>query len=129
LARRQGLVPFKVACSIAELENELVRAARRAGKCPAPAAPEEVLLALREAAREHSEGPFFAIRREPGYVRALAGLMDAELGDSEKAVALGRTLAAARGILDRAGLCEPQRAVRLAVEALEHGLPLPASLF
>src|SRR5438552_2772736 len=117
LARRQGLVAFKAACSLAELERELVRAARRAGKCPAPAPPEALLLALREAAREHSEGPFFAIRREPGYARALADLLDAELGASERAVALERTLSAARSILERAGLCEPRRAVRLAVEA------------
>src|SRR5438876_743878 len=37
LARKQGLVPFRVACSLAQLEGELVRAARRAGMCPAPA--------------------------------------------------------------------------------------------
>src|SRR5712692_7651903 len=131
LARKQGLAAFKVACSLAELERELVRAARRAGKCPAPASPEALLLALREAAREHSEGPFFAIRREPGYARALGELLELpeEPGGSEKAAGLGRTLAAARGILERAGLCEPQCAVRCAALALERGLPLPAALF
>src|SRR5438067_3192568 len=128
LARKQGLVAFKAACSLAELERELVRAARRAGKCPAPAPPEALLLALREAARDHSEGPFFAIRREPGYVRALGELLELP-GLPEGAEELGRTLAAARAILDRAGLCEPQRALVHAIDALEHGLPLPAALF
>jgi RecB family exonuclease len=122
-ARAQGLVAFKAACSFAELERELVREARRAGKCPATAPPEAVLLALREA----SDGPFQA-----GTVRALRELLaldPAELTGSERAVALGRTLGAARAILERAGLCEPERAVRLAVEALEKGLPLPSRLF
>src|SRR5712691_1661792 len=133
LARKQGLAAFKVACSLAELERELVRAARRAGKCPAPASPEALLLALREAAREHTVAslPSVAIRREPGYARALGELLELpeEPGGSEEAAGLGRTLAAARGILERAGLCEPQRAVRCAIEALERGLALPAALF
>ena len=131
LARAQGMVAFRAACSLAELERELVQAARRAGRCPAPAPAEALLLALREAAREQSDGPFFAIRREPGYVRALGELLalePSELSGSEQAVALGRTLAAARATLERCGLCEPQRALRIAVEALERGLPLPPLL-
>src|SRR4051812_21145154 len=125
LARQQGLVPFRVACSVAQLESELVRAARRAGMCPAPASPEAVLLALRDAARDHSEGAFQAIRREPGYVRALGRLLELPVLP-EGSDGLERTLAAARAILNRAGLCEPQRAVSCAIDALERGMALPA---
>src|SRR5258708_4466231 len=95
LARAHGFVAGKIACSLADLERELVREARKAGRCPAPASPQALALALREAAREHSQGPFFHIREQPGDARALG---------------------------------EPQRAVRLAVEAVEQRGPLPALL-
>ena len=137
LARAQGLVAGKVACSLADLERELVREARKAGQCPAPASPEALMLALREAAREHSPGPFFRIREQAGYARALGDLLSAltqglldpaellALDLPERVAALGRTLLAARKRLDAAGLVEPQRAVRLAVEALERKGALP----
>jgi RecB family exonuclease len=140
LARAQGFVAGAVACSVADLERELVREARRSGKCPAPASPQALLLALREAAREHSQGPFFRIREQPGYAGALGdllaslaqGLLDpAELLSlevPERVTALARTLLAVRKRLDSVGLAEPQRAVRLAVEALERGGSLPALL-
>ncbi len=140
LARAQGFVAGKVACSLADLERELVREARKAGGCPAPASPEALLLALREAAREHSQGPFFRIREQPGYARALGDLLSAltqglldpaelvALDVPERVAALARTLLAARKLLDAAGLVEPQRAVRLAVEALERKGALPPFL-
>src|SRR5712691_6699035 len=71
VARAQGFVAGKVACSLAELERELVREARRAGACGPPASKQAVALALREAAREKSGGPFFAVRGQPGYLRGL----------------------------------------------------------
>ena len=140
LAREQGFVAGRVACSLADLERELVREARKAGRCPAPASPEALLLALREAAREHSQGPFFRIREQPGYARALGVLLSAltqglldpaellALDVPERVAALARTLLAARKLLDAAGLAEPQRAVRLAVDALEHQGTLPPFL-
>ena len=140
LARAQGFVAGRVACSVADLERELVREARRSGNCPAPASPPALLLALREAAREHSQGPFFRIREQPGYASALGGLLASlaqglldpaellSLEVPERVTALARTLVAARKRLDAAGLAEPHRAVRLAVEALERGGPLPPLL-
>ena len=140
LARAQGFVAGKVVCSVADLERELVREARKAGACPLPASPQALLLALREAAREHSQGPFFRIREQPGYARALGdllaaltqGLLDPEellaLEVPERVAALGRTLMGARRLLDQAGLVDPHRAVRLSVEALERKGALPALL-
>src|SRR5229473_1902640 len=140
LARAQGLAAGHVACSVAQLERELVREARRAGKCPAPASPEALALVLREAAREHSEGPFHAIRREPGYAHALGDLLAAltqgllepaqlaSLPVPPRVEALARTMSAARAMLDAAGLSEPHRALRIAVEQLERGLALPPLL-
>ena len=139
-ARAQGFVAGRPACSVAELERELVREARRAGKCPAAASPEALALAVRQAARDHSPGPFFRIREQAGYARGLQellatltqGLLDPaellELDVPERVAALVRTLSAARRTLDRAGLVEPHRAVRIAVEEIERGLPLPAWL-
>lgn len=130
LARSQGFVATRLVCSLADLERDLVRDALRRGKCPALATPHALALALRTAAREHSEGPFFRIREQPGYARALGdllssltqGLLDPEelvaLDVPDRVGALGRTLFAARRALEGAGLCEPQRAVRLAVESL-----------
>jgi len=140
LARAQGFVAGRVACSVADLERELVREARRSGSCPAPASPAALLLALREAARGHSHGPFFSVRDQPGYARALGDLLAAlaqgllepaellSLEVPERVAALARTLVAARALLDGAGLAEPHRAVRAAVEAVERGGPLPPLL-
>ena len=47
LARAHGFVAGRVACSLADLERELVQSAQRAGKCPAVATPQAVMLALR----------------------------------------------------------------------------------
>src|SRR5437773_3236863 len=136
-ARAQGFVAGRLACSLAELERELVREARRAGRCPMPASPHALRLALREAAREHSQGPYFRIREQPGYAAALGDLLAAltqglldprdllSLDVPERVLALARTLRAAQERLDAARVVEPHRALRLAVGALENGGALP----
>src|SRR5467141_4992501 len=138
LARQRGFVAGKVACSLAELERGLVREAQQAGACPQVASPFALQLALREAARNHSPGPYFAIRNHAGYARALGDLLSAlmhgllppaelsVLYAPERAVALGRTLLAARQALDRAGLADPHLALCLAIEHVERGGALPA---
>src|SRR5712671_1495543 len=77
LARQRGFVAGKVACSLAELERGVVREAQQAGACPQIASPFALQLALREAARTHSPGPYFAIRNHAGYARALGDLLSA----------------------------------------------------
>src|SRR2546423_271451 len=140
LARERGFVPGRVAYSLAELGRELIREAQRAGACAEVASPFALQLALRQAAREHSPGPYFGIRNHAGYARALGDLLAAltegllepvelaELDVPERPVALARTLIAVRAALDRAALVDPHRALRLAVEHLERGGPLPAAL-
>ena len=140
LARQRGFVAGKVACSLAELERALVREAQTAGACPQIASPFALQLALREAARNHSPGPYFAIRNHAGYARALGDLLSAlmhgllppaeltVLDAPERAVALGRTLLAARRALDRADLTDPHLALCLAIEHVERGGALPAYL-
>src|SRR2546421_345977 len=140
LARERGFVPGRVAYSLAELGRELIREAQRAGACAEVASRFALQLALRQAAREHSPGPYFGIRNHAGYARALGDLLAAltegllepvelaELDVPERPVALARTLIAVRAALDRAELVDPHRALRLAVEHLERGGPLPAEL-
>ena len=140
LARERGFVPGRVACSVAELGRELIREAQRAGACPEVASPFALQLALRQAAREHSPGPYFGIRNHAGYAHALGDLLAAltegllepaelaKLDVPERPVALARTLLAARAALDRAGLADPHLALRRAVEHLERGGALPADL-
>ncbi|HXL40331.1 MAG TPA: PD-(D/E)XK nuclease family protein, partial [Myxococcales bacterium] len=140
LARQRGFVAGKVACSLAELERGLVREAQQAGTCPQIASPFALQLALREAARNHSPGPYFAIRNHAGYARALGDLLSAlthgllppleltALDAPERAVALGRTLLAARQALDRAGLTDPYLALCFAIEHVERGGTLPAHI-
>src|SRR3989442_12051214 len=119
LARQRGFVAGKVACSLAELERGLVREAQQAGACPQIASPFALQLALRQAARDHSPGPYFAIRHQGGYARALGDLLSAltqgllapeelaALDAPERALALGRTLLAARRLLQPARLTDP----------------------
>src|SRR5207253_2295613 len=140
LARQRGFVPFRIAFSLAELGRELIREAQRAGSCPEVASCFALQLALRQAARDHSPGPYLAIRNHAGYARALGdllpalteGLLEPEelaaLDAGGRAPALGRTLAAARAALDRVGLADPHRALRLAVEHVKHGGALPRDL-
>ncbi|HZX94217.1 MAG TPA: hypothetical protein VFE90_06850, partial [Myxococcales bacterium] len=140
LSRERTVVAGKMACTLAELERELVREARRAGACPPPASPWLLQLALREAAREHSHGPWHAIRNQPGYERALGDLLAAlteglihpaellSLDVPERVRAAGRTLEAAREALRRAGAADPHLALRLAVEQLEARGVLPGFL-
>src|SRR5438105_15428495 len=72
LARERGFVPGRVADSLAELGRELIRQAQRAGACPEVASPFAPELALRQAAREHSPGPYVGIRNHAGSARPLA---------------------------------------------------------
>jgi ATP-dependent helicase/nuclease subunit B len=137
LARQRGFVAGKVAYSLAELERELVREAQRSGTCPPIASPFALQLALRDAARNHSPGPYFAIRNQAGYARALGELFSAlmqgllhaneltALDAPGRAIALGRALAAAREALDRAGVADPHSALWLAIEHVERGGKLP----
>src|SRR5207302_10813805 len=67
LARQRDFVPFRIAFSVAELGRELIREAQRAGSCPEVASRFAVQLALRQAARDHSPGPYFAVRNHAGY--------------------------------------------------------------
>src|SRR3989442_441135 len=139
-ARQRDFVPFRLAFSVAELGRELIREAQRAGSCPEVASRFAVQLALRQAARHHSPGPYFAVRNHAGYARALGDLLAAlsegllepeELAARDpggRALALGRTLAAARDALGRVGLADPHRALRLAVEHVERGGALPREL-
>ena len=143
LARAQGLVARKVACTLAELERSLVREAQRAGKCPAPAPPHALQLVLRDAALGAS-GAFASIRHQPGFARALqdllAALTQGLLEPSQllalplpgptraRVLPLARALVAARAALDRAGLAEPHHALALSVRALEAGGALPPLL-
>jgi RecB family exonuclease len=132
VARPLGVVAGKSACSIADLEREVVRAA---GVAVAP--PLAVSLALRQAARSHTVGPYFAIREREGYARALAGLLAAlsngllspdELAGLEvppRVRALAQTLKAARALLQGAGLLDPGAALREAIGRVERGGPLP----
>jgi len=132
LARASGLVAGKAACSLAELERELLRTAR-----VSVASPLALSLALRDAAVRHSQGPYFSIREQPGYARALGdllaalshGLLDpAELAQLDvplRVRALGRTLTAARSMLRSAGLADAGLGLLSAVESLERGGPLP----
>src|SRR5438132_324944 len=140
LARQRDFVPFRIAFSVAELGRELIREAQRAGSCPEVASRFAVQLALRQAARDHSPGPYFAVRNHAGYARALGdllaalseGLLEPEelaaLDVGGRALALGRTLAEARDALGRVGLADPHRALRLAVEHVERGGALPREL-
>ena len=128
LARQNGVVAGRVAVTVADLERELIRSAQRAGKCPKVASAQAMQLALRDAAKDHSPATYRAVSLQPGYVRALSrlhgalaqGLVDpdelARMEVPERVAALARTLSAFRTLLDRAGLVEPQRALRIALE-------------
>src|ERR1700737_3673844 len=72
-----GFVAAQGRWTPAELERGLVREAQQAGACPQIASPFALQLALREAARNHSPGPYFAIRNHAGYARALGDLLSA----------------------------------------------------
>ncbi|HEY2027934.1 MAG TPA: PD-(D/E)XK nuclease family protein [Myxococcales bacterium] len=132
LARAGGIVAGRSACSIFELERELLRAAR-----VAVAPPLTLQLVLRQAARESSQGPFFSVREQPGYARALGSLLatlsHGEVGPDAldglgRARFLGHTLRAAREHLLRIGLCDPGLGLLRAVESIDQGGRLPLLL-
>ncbi len=139
-------VPFvagPVACTLAQLERELVREARAAGACPKVASGEALALLFRDVCREETprEGPFWGIRDQPGFARAaqdlLAALTQGLLEPAEllrlplpetareRIAPLATLLVRARQALDRRGLADPNRALRLSVDALAGGGDLP----
>src|SRR5438128_3653644 len=143
LVRRAApFVAGRVACTLAELERDLVREARAAGACPAVAPPEALRLLFREICREETprEGPFWAIREQPGFARAVQDLLSAlaqgllepsELlrlpipeAARERVDPLARLLGQVRLALERRGLTDANRALRLAVDSLRQGSPL-----
>ena len=147
-AREAGCVQGRIACTVAELERELVSAAQRAGKAPMLAPPLALTLLFREIARERTQrgSPFYFIREEPGFARALAGLFAVleqglldpeELRDrtaalpepqSERIGALAGLLCAAKDHLMRRGLATQPGALAIAARALRNGMPLPLLL-
>jgi len=147
LSRRPGAGPIlvgKQACTLAELEQELVQEARRRSLCPAPLPPHALQLLVRDLARETIPPGtvFHAIRGEPGFAKAVIDLLAAlsqgllapqELVElalppptRERTEPLAQLLLRVRRALESAGLAEPHQALLLAVEAIEHGGPLPA---
>src|SRR3989454_10028158 len=137
--RATPFVAGQVACTLLQLERELVREARAAEACPRVATPEALALLFRDVCREETprEGPFWGIRDQPGFARAAQDLLaalahglvePAELlrlplagPVRERVWPLAKLLAQARLALDRRGLTDPNRALRLAVEALAGG--------
>src|SRR5207245_1151158 len=141
--RATPFVAGQVACTLLQLERELVRNARADGACPKVASPEALALLFRDVCREETprEGPFWGIRDQPGFARAAQDLMSAlaqgliepaELlrlprpeTARERIVPLATLLVRAQKALDRRGLADPNRALRLAVDALADGGALP----
>jgi ATP-dependent helicase/nuclease subunit B len=146
LGRAVPFVAGPLACTLAQLERELVREARAAGTCPKIASQEALALLFREICRDETprDSAFFRIREQPGFVRAVQDLLaalgqgllePAELsrldlpGDArERLGPLARILLEARLSLERRGLTDPNRALRLGVEAVEDGGALPLVL-
>src|SRR5438132_11758409 len=146
LRRAAPFVAGQLACTLAELGGGLLREARAAGVCPPVATPEALRLLFREVCREETprDSAFFGIREQPGFARAVQdllaalgqGLLDpAELSRldlpeaaRERIRPLARVLLEVRRALDRRGLADPNRALRLSLDAVENGEPLPAVL-
>ncbi|HKC59397.1 MAG TPA: PD-(D/E)XK nuclease family protein [Myxococcales bacterium] len=147
LVRRAApFVAGRVASTLAQLERDLVREARAAGACPEVASPEALSLLFRDVCREETprEGPFWGIRDQPGFARAAQNLLaalahgliePAELlrlplpeEARERIAPLSTLLVRARHALDRRGLADPNRALRLSIDALAAGGELPAPL-
>src|SRR5437660_589338 len=141
--RATPFVAGQVACTLLQLERELVRNARADGACPKVASPEALALLFRDVCREETprEGPFWGIRDQPGFARTAQDLMSAlaqgliepaELlrltlpeTTRERIAPLATLLLHAQKALDRRGLADPNRALRLAVDALAGGGALP----
>ncbi|MFL5309634.1 MAG: PD-(D/E)XK nuclease family protein, partial [Myxococcales bacterium] len=147
LARRATpFVAGEVACTLLRLERELVQKARADGKCPKVASPEALALLFRDVCREETprEGPFWSIRDQPGFARAAQDLASAlaqgliepaellrlPLPETarERIAPLATLLLRTQKALDRRGLADPNRALRLAVDALIDGGALPPLL-
>src|SRR5256714_4303810 len=142
----RGAAPFvagEVACTLLKLERELVGQARAGGACPKVASPEALALLFRDVCREEPprEGPFWGIRDQPGSARTAqdrrpgraegrrepAELLRLRLPEAarERIAPLATLLLRAQKALDRRGLADPNRAMRLAIDALADGGALP----
>src|SRR5690349_20771853 len=110
--------PGHLACTFAELERDVVRAARAAGVCGRVATAEALRLALREACRE-ARPPYARIREQAGFVRAaqdLLGTLTAGMLEPEELLALAPSLPS--GTRERASsLAAVLRAARTRLEA------------
>jgi len=140
--RAAPFAPGHLACTFAELERDVVRAARAAGACGRVATPEAVRLALREACRE-ARPPYARIREQAGFARAAqdllgtltAGMLEPEElldlasslppGTRERASSLAAVLCSARRRLEVQGLVDSGGALLRAVAHLEQGGELP----
>jgi RecB family exonuclease len=147
-ARAGGSVQGRVACTVAELERDVLRAAVRAGQAPRVLPPLSLPLLFREIAREHTPrgSAFYRIRNEPGFAGALGELLAVlEQGllppeelralapalpgpQRDRIEALATLLCAAKELLARRGLGTQAGALAAAAKALRGELPLPALL-
>jgi ATP-dependent helicase/nuclease subunit B len=147
-ARAGGSVQGRVACTVAELERDVLRAAVRAGHAPRVLPPLSLPLLFREIAREHTPrgSPFHRIRNEPGFAGALGELLAVlEQGllppeelhalapalpgpQRDRIEALAALLCAAKELLARRRLGTQAGALAAAAKALRSDLPLPPLL-
>jgi ATP-dependent helicase/nuclease subunit B len=146
VGRAAPFVAGRVACTLAQLERDLIREARLAGACPKVASPEALELLFRDVCREETpkHSAFWGIREQPGFARAVKDLLAAlgqgsmepaellrlQLPDAtrERVAPLAILLVHAQKALERHGLADANRALRLAVDALVDGGDLPAAL-
>ena len=147
-ASEGGLAAGNLACTFADLQEQVVRGSGAARDLARPAPPLARLLLYREVARERTPrgSIFFSIRGEAGFARALQSLAGV-LGEGMLSPAallllcpslpeatrarvepLARLLVAAGGTLAEAGLGEPGEALLQACAALREGSPLPRLL-
>ncbi|MFL5399078.1 MAG: PD-(D/E)XK nuclease family protein [Myxococcales bacterium] len=137
--------PGHLACTFADLEREVVRAARGSGACGRIATPETLALALRDACRTAAP-PYARIREQSGFARAAQDLLAAlsrgmlepkallalvpslPAGTWERISSLADILCTARRRLEERGLVDAGGALLRGVAHLEEGGELPRKL-
>src|SRR5919199_4769665 len=77
--RAEPFVAGRVACTLAQLERDLIREARLAGACPKVASLEALDLLFRDVCRDETPrgSVFWGIREQPGFARAVKDLLAA----------------------------------------------------
>ena len=143
--RAAPFAPGHLACTVGELERDLVRAARASDACERIATPEAVSLALREACRD-AKAPYARIREQAGFARAAQdllrtlaqGMLEPEEllalapslpeGTRERVASLAEVLCAAHRRLTARSLVDPGAALLRAVAQLERGGELPRKI-